>query len=264
MMMEVVLRQLETIDELTTVRTLEDEIWKNDAIPTHQTSTAIKHGGITVGAFVDEQLVGFSYGWPGFKAGQVYFCSHNMGIDENFRSLGIGEKLKRKQREIAKESGYEFISWTFDPLETRNAYLNLTKLGAYCHTYIENCYGEIKDGLNSGLPTDRFQVKWEVGELPIEKLTLPKRFSDIIPWEMTGDQFPKITTIDHLTLDPFVQIPVPSMLQEMKQKDMELALDWRLKTREIFQYYFQHGYTAIRLVKSDSPLIYYYQLVKLP
>src|SRR5699024_7508450 len=106
------------------VQRLENQIWVDDAIPTHQTSTAVKHGGIMIGAYIDEQLVGFSYGWPGFSKGETYFCSHNMGIDEQYRSLGIGEKLKRKQRDLARKKGYEFISWTYDPLETRNGYLN--------------------------------------------------------------------------------------------------------------------------------------------
>ncbi|MBH9788269.1 GNAT family N-acetyltransferase, partial [Clostridioides difficile] len=72
------------------------------------------------------------------------------------------EKLKYEQRAIAIERGYDLMVWTFDPLETRNAYLNLSKLKGICYTYIENCYGEMQDGFNKGLPSDRFEVSWHL------------------------------------------------------------------------------------------------------
>src|SRR5699024_5776342 len=145
------IRSLTTLDELEDVQQLERLVWSMEPIPTHQTSTAIQNGGMMIGAFDGDRLVGFNYGFPGFRDGVAYVCSHMLGSDPVYRSRGIGERLNRTQRERALELGYTMIHWTFDPLQTRNAYLNLTQLGGVCYTYYPNCYGEMKDGLNAGL-----------------------------------------------------------------------------------------------------------------
>ncbi|MFK4996846.1 GNAT family N-acetyltransferase [Bacillus sp. N9] len=168
--MNIEIRQLHSIEEMNQVQALEDLVWRGDAIPSHQTLTAIKNGGLMLGAFIQGELIGFNYSFPGFVDGKVYLCSHNMGIHPEFRGKGIGEQLKERQRKTALQMGYHLITWTYDPLETRNAYLNLSKLRAVCHTYVENCYGEMNDGLNNGLPTDRFQVEWWIDSEYIEKI----------------------------------------------------------------------------------------------
>jgi predicted GNAT superfamily acetyltransferase len=122
------IRELKTITEMEQIQELEFKVWGTETIPTHQTLTAVKNGGIMVGAYDGEQLIGFSYGFAGFRDGKSYLCSHMLGIDEAYRSQGIGEKLKLTQRDIAIAKGYDRMHWTYDPLETRNGYLNLSKL----------------------------------------------------------------------------------------------------------------------------------------
>ena len=156
----VVIRELTTLAEMEEVQVIEHKVWGMPPIPTHQTLTAVKNGGIMIGAYDGDKMVGFSYGFPGFKDGKIYLCSHMLGIDAAYRSQGIGERLKWKQREIAIAKGYDRMHWTYDPLETRNGYLNLTKLNGICDTYIENCYGEMDDEFNKVLPSDRFEVHW--------------------------------------------------------------------------------------------------------
>jgi predicted GNAT superfamily acetyltransferase len=179
-------RELKTIAEMEQVQELENKVWGAEIVPTHQTLTAVKNGGIIVGAFAGQQLVGFSYGFAGFHNGKSYLCSHMLGIDQPYRSKGIGAMLKLKQREIAIEKGYDRMQWTYDPLETRNAYLNLTKLNGICDTYIENCYGEMKDGLNKGLPSDRFEIHWHLTSPYVIDKQLPNIENPVTLSRLTG------------------------------------------------------------------------------
>lgn len=243
-------KELTTMDEMEQVQILEEKVWGLDVLPTHQTITAVKNGGIMIGAFDQEQIVGFSYGFAGFQNGRAYLCSHMLGIEENYRSQGIGEKLKRKQREIAIEKGFDRMQWTYDPLETRNAYLNLTKLNGICDTYVENCYGEMKDGLNRGLPSDRFELHWHLTspyvvekqapsiENPIQLNSISWKTADLA--EFTSEHVNELTA-------PVYSLSVPKDFQGLKKASSELALEWRLQTRNEFQRLFQAGYAAVRL-----------------
>lgn len=244
-------RELKTMEEMDQVQELEGKVWGMDTVvPTHQTSTAVKNGGLMVGAFVDEQLVGFSYGFAGFDSGKSYLCSHMLGIDEAYRSQGIGEKLKRKQREISIEKGYDMMQWTYDPLETRNAYLNLTKLNGICDTYIENCYGEMNDGLNQGLPSDRFEINWHltspyVADKQLPNIENPTQLSNLL-FNEAGLPVFAAGKENELTNQTYA-MAVPIDFQGLKAASQELALDWRLKTRTLFQNLFKAGYVAVRL-----------------
>ncbi|KOY84050.1 GNAT family N-acetyltransferase [Lysinibacillus macroides] len=248
------IREIKTIEELEQVQQLEFAVWGMPAIPLHQTLTAVKNGGIVVGAYQEDKLVGFSYGFSGFREGTSYLCSHMLGIDQKYRSLGIGEKLKYKQRAIAIEQGYDLMIWTFDPLETRNAYLNLSKLKGVCYTYIENCYGEMQDGFNKGLPSDRFEVSWHLTSDYVVNNT-EIEVANAIPvasCELTkqGLLCLKITENLKLTEEAYV-LPVPKDFQALKAQNPSLALDWRFKTRNLLKQLFSAGYAAVLLQQKE-------------
>ncbi|WP_026575844.1 GNAT family N-acetyltransferase [Bacillus sp. UNC438CL73TsuS30] len=259
------IRQLTTIEELEQVQQLEKAVWKDQVIPVHQTLTAVKNGGIIVGAFHQHQLVGFSYGFPGFVNGKPFLCSHMLGIDENFRGQGIGEFLKKAQKNVAIEMGYDLLTWTYDPLESVNAFLNLTKLKAICSTYVKNCYGDMKDGLNQGLPSDRFQVEWWITNPYImeEHQDEPSKI-ERLPYLQTGNGFPQLADLNpsNYFSHEALLVPVPKQFQQMKKDEPELALDWRLKTREMFNTLFDNGFAAIKVVKTDDEPVHYYLLKK--
>lgn len=258
------IREIYTIQELEKVQKLEVAVWETHPVPIHQTLTAIKNGGIMVGAFIGEKLIGFSYGFAGFKNGKAHLTSHMMAISDEYRVKGIGEALKQKQRELAIERGYDKIVWTYDPLETRNAYLNLTKLNAICDTYIENCYGEMEDGLNRGLPSDRFEVAWYIKSTYLEG----KQHIDtsnalpIVAYKMNGFNWPVLEEFDlqRAFIEDSYVLPVPQNFQALKASDPKLALDWRFKTRTIIQKLFSQGYAAIRLEKGKD--VHRYVFVK--
>ncbi|WP_180954072.1 GNAT family N-acetyltransferase [Bacillus sp. M6-12] len=264
---EIETRVLTTNKEMQQVQRLEKEVWNMDALPLHQTITAAQNGGLILGAFIGDELIGFSYGFAGFNKGKSYLCSHMLGIHPHHQDKGIGARLKQEQMEIAREMGYDLIVWTYDPLESRNGYLNLSKLHAICSTYVEDCYGEMEDSFNSGLPTDRFKVEWWINSPhvmerhSIEDISLESSFR----WEMTEDKHPKLInveeTLENITFPESVVIPVPACFQKLKSENNELAIDWRFKTRQIFQTLFSNGYAVASLSKSENQLVHHYVLV---
>jgi predicted GNAT superfamily acetyltransferase len=249
------IRELITIAEMQQIQALECKVWGIEAIPTHQTLTAVKNGGIMVGAYVGEQLIGFSYGFAGFRDGKSYLCSHMLGIDEAYRSQGIGEKLKRTQREIAIAKGYDRMQWTYDPLETRNGYLNLTKLNGICDTYVENCYGEMQDGFNQGLPSDRFELHWHLtSPYVVEKHFPPIEGAAALNTLIFNEEnLPVFVPGEEQELTQAAySMAVPKDFQSLKAISQELAMDWRLQTRALFQGLFKAGYAAVRLQPSET------------
>src|SRR5699024_188214 len=120
--------------EMEAVYELETRIWETEIVPPHQTITVVRNGGLMLGAYDGEKLIGFSYSFPGFANDERYLCSHMLGIHPDYRSRGIGRQLKEVQLKTARSMGYKKITWTFDPLETRNAYLNLSKLRGISNT----------------------------------------------------------------------------------------------------------------------------------
>lgn len=258
---KVTLRRLETNDDMRLIQVLERKVWDMEPVPTHQTFTAAKNGGILVGAFDEEKLVGYCYGFAGFKDGKAYLCSHMMGIHPDFQSVGIGRMLKEEQRKIAQEIGYDLIQWTFDPLESRNAYLNTTKLNGICSTYLENCYGDMDGGLNRGLPTDRLQVEWWISSSHVEKRWKPEHINFAAPFETgkaeLGHPVLKVKGNELDTQAEAYEVPVPKQFQTIKKESPELALDWRLKIRSIFQQLFKDGYALIGVRKTDGALNFY-------
>lgn len=249
------IRELKTIAEMEQIQELEAKVWGMQAIPTHQTLTAVKNGGIMIGALDGGRLIGFSYGFAGFRDGTSYLCSHMLGIDKAYRSQGIGEKLKLKQREIAIAKGYRRMQWTYDPLETRNGYLNLTKLNGICDTYVENCYGEMHDGFNQGLPSDRFELHWHLTSPYVVEKHSPDidKAQAVSSLSFNEDGLPVFVEGKEQHLDqPVYSLPVPKNFQSLKASSKELALDWRLQTRKQFQRLFQAGYAAVRLQPHET------------
>ena len=259
------IRKLESNEDMRLIQALEQEVWGMNPIPTHQTYTASTNGGLVIGAFDEQEIVGFSYSFPGFANGKTYLCSHMLGVHPNYQLSGIGKILKDEQRKLAKEIGYDLITWTFDPLESRNAYLNMTKLYGICNTYLENCYGEMEDGLNKGLPSDRLQIEWWISSERVEEAWTPQNTSYVRPFAVGQSEkgYPMIeVNLENIPLDSDgIEVPVPENIQLIKKNEPELALDWRMNIRTVFQTLFGAGYALVGLKKSDEG-VHYYQLIK--
>jgi predicted GNAT superfamily acetyltransferase len=169
----IMIRRCRGLEELRTCVALQKEIWNfTDAelVPLRMFVVADKVGGQVMGAFEGNQMVGFALSVPGTRSGHIYLHSHMLAVRKDFRNGGLGRKLKLLQREDALARGIELIEWTFDPLEIKNAYLNVEKLGAISRRYNINQYGITSSPLQGGLPSDRLIAEWWLKSRRVENL----------------------------------------------------------------------------------------------
>jgi predicted GNAT superfamily acetyltransferase len=159
----IVLRNCTTLDEFNLCVALQKEVWgfsDVELVPLRIFSLAPKIGGQVVGAWDGETFVGYAMAIPGNRYGHPYLHSHMVAVRDGYRNTGLGRKLKLFQRDDAITRGYELMEWTFDPLEIKNSYFNLERLGAIARRYNENQYGITNSPLQGFLPTDRLVAEW--------------------------------------------------------------------------------------------------------
>ncbi len=169
----VVIRSCHGIEELRACVALQKEVWNfTDAelIPLRMFVVAEKVGGQVMGAFAGHEMIGFALSVPGTRDGHIYLHSHMLAVRKDQRNSGLGRRLKLLQREDALARGIELIEWTFDPLEIKNAYLNIEKLGAITRRYNINQYGITSSPLQGGLPSDRLIAEWWLKSKRVETL----------------------------------------------------------------------------------------------
>jgi predicted GNAT superfamily acetyltransferase len=167
------IRRCRGLDELRACVTLQKEVWNfTDAelVPLRMFVVADKVGGQVMGAFTGGEMVGFALSVPGTRSGHIYLHSHMLAVRKDHRNGGLGRKLKLLQRQDALARGIELIEWTFDPLEIKNAYLNIEKLGAIARRYNINQYGITSSPLQGGLPSDRLIAEWWLKSKRVETL----------------------------------------------------------------------------------------------
>jgi len=166
----VTIRKCEALEEMQSCFALQKEVWNfsdADLVPVRIFVVAAKIGGQVIGAFVAgneggvaQQLVGFALAIPGVRNGHFYLHSQMLAVRQRYRNAGLGRRLKLYQRGDGLARGFELMEWTFDPLEIKNAYLNIEKLGAIVRRYNVNQYGITSSPLQGGLPTDRLVAEW--------------------------------------------------------------------------------------------------------
>jgi predicted GNAT superfamily acetyltransferase len=254
------IRPLTTLEECRQVATLEKVVWgytdAEDVVPPPVLIVSIKRGGILLGAFDEAgEMKGFVYSIPGLKNGRTMQWSHMLGVTPDARDSGLGARLKLAQRDRALEMGMDLIEWTYDPLQALNAHLNFAKLGVVVEEYEVNIYGDSSSPLHRGSPTDRFVAEWRIdtphvarriaawgqpvvrdGAIAAAPNVNPSRPGD--PWVIPG---PSVLNLDA----PRVLVEIPTGFADMQTENPDLALDWRLETRAIFQNYCGRGYRVV-------------------
>jgi predicted GNAT superfamily acetyltransferase len=268
----IVIRPLTTIEEMHQFEAAEREIWPVPEIvkvyPEPELLLTVAHnGGLVLGAWDGETLVGILFSFLGRAAGgPLKHCSHLLGVRPVYRGRGIAQALKWAQRTAVQAQGLDLITWTYDPLESPNALLNLHALGARAGIYQPNLYGAMPDGLNAGLPSDRFTVAWrlaapavaaraagEVPPWPAAALLLNPPHTGTGGWPQPGEWT--------LPGGDSVTVMVPADFQGLRRADPDLALAWRLHTRAVFQAVLAAGYTVedARLLPEQQVLLYLLQ-----
>jgi predicted GNAT superfamily acetyltransferase len=226
----VLVRPLEAPWEFRRLEELQGEIWglpEREVVPYHQFVAAAKAGGVVLGAFDGESLVGFSYGFPAWQEGRAYLWSHMTGVLPQYQGRGWGPLLKWEQRRQALARGYKLIRWTFDPLQAQNAYFNLHKLGAVVTTYLPDCYGEMGDRVNRGLPSDRLVADWYLDSPWVKVRCGEEEEEEGVAW------WPRVR-----------RVAVPERIGELKGNDPEAARRERLRVRRELSELLGAGYVA--------------------
>ena len=256
------IRDLKNYDEMVAVRHLQQEVWgfddPNIGLYPPLLNTAAKNGGVVLGAFDNEtgQMVAFLFGFLGREPGGPFkLCSQNMGVLKKWRRHGIAEALKQAQRERVIAQNLPLITWTYAPLEGPNANLNLHKLRAVSRTYWRDVYGSNFGALNVGLPTDRLLVEWWVNGPRLD--SEPDEEYEEMIWgspfifDVQGEGAARWIIKADLSLNsPMVLLETPADIHPVKEANMELALDWRMKVRKAFVSYFAKGYLAVDFVST--------------
>ena len=251
------LQILETPEEMRAVEQVQRAVWPGDEteiVPTHLLLSLAHNGGTVIGAFDpsagsdSSQLIGFVYGFPGIaETDQGFkwkFCSHQMGVLHEYHNNGLGFALKRAQWQMARQQGYGLITWTYDPLLSHNAYLNIAKLGVVSNVYFSDYYGELRDGLNVGSPTDRLQVAWWIKTSRVERRMNDQYLAPLTlsHYEPSGAEI--ITFGDKPSKTPprLVLLEIPHDYQTLKIDHANNAIAWRLHVRASLETLFEKGY----------------------
>ena len=263
--MSLSIRPLKRLSEFHACEALQRQVWEMpddlEIVPLHLLVTVQRNGGLLLGAFDGEELAGFVFGFPGISGdGKLKHCSHMMGVAPGYQSRGVGFQLKLAQRELVLEQGIDLITWTYDPLESRNAYLNIHKLGCSCRIYVRDYYGPLSDGLSAGLPSDRFQVEWRIGSERVRRRLAGVSSRRLLDGSVQVNETAR-TSAGHLVpgranleLDaPAIRFEIPADYQALKAADPAVALEWRLAVRGISEAYFAAGYTIVDFAHHRTP-----------
>src|SRR5271170_3329055 len=199
---DIQIQHLTSLEDFERCVVLQLEVWgysDGDVIPRRVFVVAQRIGGQVIGAFDGDTLVGFAMSLPGYRDRKPYLHSHMLAVLPQYRNEGIGRRLKLAQRDDAIARGFNLMEWTFDPLEVRNAHLNIGRLGVIVRRYQPDFYGPSSSPLQGGLPTDRLYAEWwlrsgrvasvlrgEAQPLPIlERVTVPY---SIYQWKQDAQQ----------------------------------------------------------------------------
>jgi predicted GNAT superfamily acetyltransferase len=192
-------------------------------------------GGQVIGAYHRGRMIGFTLAMAGVREAKAFLHSHMTAVLPEHRNRGIGRRLKLFQRQDALRRGIEWIEWTFDPLELRNAHFNLERLGAVARRYIPDCYGITPSPLHAGLPTDRLVAEWWLNSERVKSILADG------PLPLKGSP---------------ARISLPADLEEVRNTDRDTALRTQAEARAQFEKLFGEGYVAAGLEPRDRTVEY--------
>ena len=254
--MNFLIRDLAGVADMKECEAIQKEVWgfvDLDIVPAGLIAVMGHYGAVTAGAFVGERLAGFVCGFPGYGDGEPFHHSHMLAVRPEFQGAGIGLALKWAQADRVLAQGIRRVNWTFDPLQARNANLNLNRLGCVSSVYRCNVYGNSESPLHGGLPTDRLEPDWK---LDSERVARARR-DELIPppgipelprvnrISFRDNDLPEtveITVPPESARDGGILFFIPPDFNHVLQRDIALAMDWRMKSREALTDLFRRGY----------------------
>lgn len=271
-------KKLKTLEEFKLCEKVQEAVWGFDlldTIPARFMLVLRKHGGFAMGAFDGDIMVGFVFGVPAIHYGRPSQHSHMLAVLPEYRDKNIGVKLKIAQREDAISRGIDLITWTFDPLQARNAYLNLNKLGAIACSYTINLYGEESSSeLHGGLGTDRLLAEWWLVSDKVKSVlddtpdvTEKKHIKGInINRTRRNEQDLLVPIESDLTLtNDVLLLEIPDNIENIKKLNMQIGHRWREHVQKALIHYFDSGYyiSFLKIEREKDTRRTYYVLERL-
>ena len=265
-----IIRNLKSHDEFWEAEDFQRKVWKFDdreLIPMTELVAMSKHGAHVFGAFEKGKIVGFCFGEPGFSEGRVYHYSRMAGVLPDLRDKGLGFKLKIAQRALCLKDGLDLIRWTFDPLQSRNAYFNIEKLGVIIRTYYVNLYGTRSSNIfNRGLEADRFCPEWWIRSKRTADKLAGRRPGPAVAEVLDGGKIAPVLagragpkglsapgTARAPGRHPRVSVEIPDSIDTIKLRDLRLARAWRAATRRALTGCFDRGYAVTGFATGADP-----------
>jgi chorismate synthase len=259
---QTVIRDLKSIDDLRQLKAVEKEVWgmaDEDTLPLTLAVALKAAGNIFVGAFEKDKLVGFAFGFLGREHGQTTIHSHMLAVLDAYRHLDLGSLLKQAQRERAMAMGVHEMTWTFDPLQSRNAHFNLCKLGVVSDTYKVDFYGPETSSILHRNGTDRLWVRWILNSrrvrdrlagqnARVETLDALRLLAPLVRFDPSGK--PGRADLDESLARQRVSIEIPGDILEVERADKGLAREWRDATRWAFREALKAGFFAAEFCRS--------------
>jgi predicted GNAT superfamily acetyltransferase len=247
--LRVQVRPAKSWEELRECEQIQQEVWGTIAASSELLSVTQKCGGVVLGAFASGKMAGFLYAFLGRFENRLVHWSHMMAVREGSRDLGLGLRMKLAHRRLALAQGIKSICWTCDPLQSRNAALNVARLGVQITKYIPDCYGYFPSAIEKGLASDRFVANWPIASRRVaERLRLGPPRVDVagLPHAnetaLAAGEFLENQKL-HLSIrSGRLIVEIPPNTDAMRTAYIELATRWRGETRRIFQTYFRAGY----------------------
>ncbi len=236
------IREIISVAEMRAVEELQKEVWGTpdlEVVPsTHMVATRAA-GGVLLGAFDGEILAGFVYGFPGFENNRATHHSHMLAVKPVYRDFNLGAKLKWAQRDFVLKQKIELMSWTFDPLQSRNAYFNFNKLGVVSNCYLVNFYGAETASFLHRNGTDRLWVTWFLASRRVagqiaKKKSLPEFEKIKTLVEIGENDAPRIVDFGEAFAQTQTTIEIPADINALEAQSGELAFEWRKATRKAF------------------------------
>ncbi len=259
------IRPLATQAEYEAAVELQQRIWGpdfNERVPTTMLRLAQHLGGIASGAFAEDgALVGMVFGLTGLRDGQPVHWSDMLGVHPDARDRGLGEALKRHQREVLLAAGIMRVQWTFDPLEARNAWLNFGRLGASSRVYQRDVYASSESPLHAGIATDRLIVDWFLDDArTVARLSGATRAPSLDELRAVpcvnpvrgSDEWPDCDDADTGREELRLIVAVPAAIQEIKRAAPALATRWRAVTRAALEAYLERGWILIDAARGPT------------
>ncbi len=260
----VIIRPLTKVEEFERLVDIQRTVWKHDDLdvtPIHQFCVSARMGGIILGAWTGGILVGYVYSFPAVLGSTPCQHSHHLAVLPEFQGRGLGKKLKWVQREEAVKLGCKLITWTFDPMQTRNANLNLQALGAVSKTYFPNFYGLTPAlCLGPGVPTDRLLIEWPIGDRRVfsraeGRSGIPVFIKEAIPRALecrpNRPGVPARPSAPKLDLEADVVLAeVPRDIRALKARP-DIIVEWQSGLRRVMNHYFGRGYRAEHFIYGD-------------